>query len=655
MDDVRPSGIERVFRAQAGVHRSFDIVHYYSFNTTTGKNVVNNQVSFLKLVLYIHPYYKLLFIDLMIRYLLLSCFCSIVLSVSFAQKSSPRYPQGYFRWPLNLPPQIVANMGELRNNHWHMGLDIRTNQKVNQHVYAAAEGYVAYMGIRPLSFGRFIIINHPNGYSTLYGHLNDFAPELEAYATDQQYKQESWAVELTIPKGKFPVSKGSFIAYSGTTGGSQGPHVHFEIRDTKTNECLNPLLFGMPLIDKVPPTIARLTMYDRNMSVFEQSPQFFGLKHTASGYTIPKAPTIKVKSNVVSFGLQAYDRINGSQNQDGIYSAKLFLDDELKMQFVIDSISYDETKYMNAHIDFRYHANAGPFIQHLSVLPGDRGGVYRNIPGDGIIDLNDTGVHHVRIEVEDSYRNNAVLNFDLQYEPSGEATDKTTRKSFLPNQENELRESNFEAYLPENVLYDKVPAFYHRTSSSAQYAVSDVYQLNDESVPLHDNMTIRIRPDKPIPTGGWDKLVIRRTYRNSTNVRLAKKEGEWLSAEFDDFGYFQAFADVVPPHVSELGSGDTVNVRAGRIAFTPTDNFGIKSFRAELDGKWIRFTNDKGRTWIYNFDERCPYGLHHLNVRVEDVAGNVTERQWWFKRSPYTAPKKTIKKKTSGKKKTRRK
>lgn len=595
-----------------------------------------------------------MFIDLMIRYLLLSFFCSVVLSVSFAQKSSPRYPQGYFRWPLNLPPQIVANMGELRNNHWHMGLDIRTNQKVNQRVYAAAEGYVAYMGIRPLSFGRFIIINHPNGYSTLYGHLNDFAPELEAYATEQQYNQESWAVELTIPKGKFPVSKGSFIAFSGTTGGSQGPHVHFEIRDTKTNECLNPLLFGMPLTDNVPPTIARLTMYDRSISVFEQSPQFFVPKFANGAYTIPKSPVINIH-NKVSFGLQAYDRISGSQNQDGIYSAKLFLDDELKMQFVIDSIGYDETKYMNAHIDYRYHTNAGPFIQHLSVLPGDRSGVYRNIPGDGVIELNDTEVHRVRIEVEDSYRNMSVMNFGVQYQPSDNATDKAIRKSFLPNQENELKEANFEAYLPENVLYDKVPVFYYRTPSSTQYAVSDVYQLNDESIPLHDDMTIRIKPDKPIPAGGWDKLVIRRTWRNSTNVRLAKKEGEWLSAGFDDFGYFQAFADVVPPYVSELGSSDTVIVRASRIVFTPTDNFGIKSFRAELDGKWIRFTNDKGRTWIYNFDERCPYGLHQLKVRVEDVAGNVTEKEWWFKRSAYIPPKKTVKKKTTTKKKTRKK
>ncbi|HEX2845247.1 MAG TPA: Ig-like domain-containing protein, partial [Chitinophagaceae bacterium] len=122
------------------------------------------------------------------------------------------------------------------------------------------------------------------------------------------------------------------------------------------------------------------------------------------------------------------------------------------------------------------------------------------------------------------------------------------------------------------------------------------------------------------------------------------------SAEFGNFGSFQAFADLVPPNVNELGKGDTVNLSAAsRIVFTPTDNFGIKSFRAELDGQWLRFTNDKGRNWIYVFDERCPYGVHQLKVQVEDVAGNISTRTWWFKKYPYTPPPKRAVKKTTRK------
>src|SRR5215216_4132705 len=196
-------------------------------------------------------------------------FLAFIFSLTLFIQGWPQgYPQNYFRNPLNIPMQLVANFGELRANHWHMGLDIRTQQKVNLPVYAAAEGYIARVKIEPGGFGRAIYINHPNGYTTLYAHLNNFFPALEQYVKTEQYKLESWEVELEIPQNLFPVSKGSFIAYSGSTGGSQGPHVHFEIRDTKTDECLNPLLFGFPIADVVPPTISRLAMYDRNRSVY---------------------------------------------------------------------------------------------------------------------------------------------------------------------------------------------------------------------------------------------------------------------------------------------------------------------------------------------------------------------------------------------------
>lgn len=567
-----------------------------------------------------------------------------------------KYPQGYFRWPLNLTPEIVANMGELRTNHWHMGLDMRTNQKTDQPVYAAAEGYIAYAGVRPMSYGRFIIINHPNGLSTLYGHLNDFAPALEAYVTEQQYKQESWAVELTIPREKFPVSKGSFIAYSGTTGGSQGPHVHFEIRDTKTEKCLNPLLFGMPLADDVPPTIVRLAVYDGAASSYEQSPRLFTVKKTDNGYIIPKLPVLKTTFPFISFGLQAYDRINGSGNQDGIYSAKLFVDDRLQGGFTIDSIDYRDTRYMNAQIDYTYRANGGAFIQLLSRLPGNNAGVYHPGWGDGVIRLPDTALHTVRIETADAYGNSSVLSFGLQFTGDAVARQSSVLPSlFLPGYVNVLEKPDFEAFLPEACLYDSVRPLYYRNNSNTAYAVSALHRLNDGTIPLHTGMTVRIKPDKIIPDEWKNKLVIKRTDGNSSSIKPAKWQGsasagaQWLSASFDGFGSFQAFADITPPSVNKLGRGDTIDLSAAnRIIFTPTDNSGIKSFRAELDQQWLRFTNDKGRSWIYGFDERCPYGVHSLKVTVSDIAGNVTENTWWFKRYPYTPPpKKALKKKTT--------
>lgn len=575
----------------------------------------------------------------------------LVFVSGFVFSQTPHYPKGYFRWPLNLKPEIVANLGELRSNHWHMGLDIRTAQKENQMVYAAAAGYIAKIRVEPFGFGRAIFINHPNGLTTLYAHLNDFNPALEKYVTDQQYKLQSWPVELTFTPQQFPVTKGSFIAYSGNTGGSQGPHLHFEIRDTKTGKCLSPLLFGFPLQDNVPPTLVKLAMYNRSFSLYEQKPQFFALKKAGAVYTIPKMPVLKTSLNKISFAIQAYDRISGSNNQDGIYSAKLFFDEKPIDGFEIDSISYDETGYMNAHIDFRYKYNGGPYVQHLSQLPGDFGPVYKQYSGDGIIYLNDTNLHTIRIEIKDAYGNLSPLNFSIQYDENlvSSSEHPSMHQHFLPDHVNVLEKPGFEMYMPENCLYDTVPALYYTINKQGKGSLSAMHSINDPSIPVHGSFTVRIKPTEHLPAKWNDKVVLQREYGDKKNTRKAVVQNGWLVADFDDFGNFQAFLDLEPPTINGLGNGDTLNLSSSsRILLSPADNFAVKSFRAELDGQWLRFTNDKGRSYIYKFDERCPDGIHELKVTVEDIVGNTTTKTWWFKKYPYTPPpkKKTIKKKS---------
>jgi hypothetical protein len=579
----------------------------------------------------------------------------LVFISGFVFSQTSQYPKGYFRWPLNLKPEIVANLGELRPNHWHMGLDIRTNQKENQMVYAAAGGYIAKIRIEPGGFGRAIFINHPNGLTTLYAHLNDFYPALEKYVTEQQYQQQTWRIELTFTPGQFPVQKGSFIAYSGNTGGSAGPHVHFEIRDTKTEKCLNPLLFGMPLQDNVPPTLVKLGMYDRSISVYEQRPQFFALKKTGNAYTIPKLPVLKTGLNKLSFAIQAYDRISGSNNQDGIYSAKLLVDEKAIIAFEIDSIGYDETRYMNAHVDYRYEHNGGPFVQHISRMPGDHGPVYKEYNGDGVVYLNDTAVHAIRVEIKDSYGNLTQLNFLIQHDENlvnAPARDASQQK-FLPGHVNVFEKPGFEVYMPETCLYDTVTASYYTINKQGQGSLSALHSLNEPSIPVHGSFTVRIKPTGELPAKWYDKVVLKREYGSRRNIRKASIQNGHMVADFDDFGTFQAFLDLEPPTINSIGNGDTVNLSSStRIVFYPDDNFAVKSFRAELDGQWLRFTNDKGRAYIYKFDERCPFGVHELKVTVEDIVGNTTTRTWWFKKYPYTPPpKKKATKKGSGKKK----
>jgi murein DD-endopeptidase MepM/ murein hydrolase activator NlpD len=564
-------------------------------------------------------------------------------------QSLPNYPQHYFQWPVGAKIGIVANLGELRHNHWHMGLDVRTDQVQNKPVYAAADGYIARIRIEPFGYGRSIFINHPNGLTTVYGHLNNYFPALEKYVTDQQYKQETWAIELTFLPDQFPVKKGQFIAYSGTTGGSQGPHTHFEIRDTKSDKCLNPLLFGFPLADNVPPNLVKLAIYDRNKSIYEQDPSLYPVKKSANGSYQLNSPIVKTGNKKLSFAIQAYDRMSATNNPDGIYSAQLFFDDKPVIEFVLDSIDYNETKYVNAHIDYRYRENGGAFLQHLSRMPGDHGPVYKPVDADGIIELNDNNVHSVHIEIKDAYQNITSLNFQLQFMQSLEKDDRNEgiAKSFVPNYVNVLDENDFEVYMDENCLYDTVQPVYYRSNSDLPMSVSALHEFGDASIPVHGEYTVRIKPSVPVPAEWRDKLIIKRTGRGNS-VRKAKWERDWVTGRFGDFGNFQVFADTEPPILNELGRGDTIDLSAARrIIFQPKDNSGvISSFRAELDGDWLRFTNDKALSWIYEFDDKCGYGVHELKVSVKDITGNETVKSWWFKRYPYKPPAKkaTVKK-----------
>lgn len=298
------------------------------------------------------------------------CFFSVVLAgfTGYGQFFPPKnYPQQYFQWPVGAKIALAANFGELRPNHYHMGLDCKTDQKVNMPIYAAAAGFISRVKIEPFGFGRSIIIDHPNGISTLYAHLNNFYPELEKYITEQQYTQQQWAVTIMLPRDLFKVSQGQFIAYSGNTGGSQGPHLHFEIRDTKTEKVLNPSLFNFPIPDAIPPQIMRLAVYDRRLSTYEQSPKLFSLKKVNGVYKT--AGIIRVNTDVVSFAITSYDRYTGSTNQNGIYTAVLFENGKATSGFEIDSISYDETRYLNAHIDYRTRSSGGPYLNIFHVCP----------------------------------------------------------------------------------------------------------------------------------------------------------------------------------------------------------------------------------------------------------------------------------------------
>jgi hypothetical protein len=543
----------------------------------------------------------------------------LLLTKSYAQK----YPQGYFRHPLNIPLALVANFGEIRANHWHMGLDIRTQQRVNLPVYAAADGYIARIGIEPGGFGQAIYIAHPNGYTTLYAHLNAFYPALADYVKEQQYAQGSWKINLAFPPGQFPVTKGDFIGLSGSTGGSQGPHVHFEIRDTKTEKVLNPLLFNFPIADAVPPSVFKVAMYDRNKSTYHQSPQLLSIQKI-------RGTTIRVSTDKISFAIGATDRFSGSSNPNGIYAAKVVVDGQPVSSFSLDDIGYNETRYINAQIDYPYSVRGGGLVQHISPLPGAMDVAY-SYSGNGIIYLKDDVPHAITIEVSDAAGNTARTNFSVQYDASlAKEQVPFEGERFLPNHVNIFEREDFQVVSTEQTIYDTVNVSYSSVDANSLNAISPGYTFLSAAIPSHDSLTVRIKPSPTLPDEWRDKVVIKNISGSKTFVQKAVWQRGWLMARFRQFGSYQAFIDNTPPNINAVPANLS---KASRIVFTPTDNFStIRNFRAELDGQWLRFTNDKGKAWIYTFDEKFPRGEHELKVTVEDEAGNITEKAWSVKR-----------------------
>lgn len=544
------------------------------------------------------------------------------------------YPQGYFRDPLDIPIRLAGNFGELRPNHYHMGFDIKTNARENLPVHAAADGYIGRIKIEPYGFGRAIYIIHPNGFTTVYAHLNAFNPTLEKWVKDQQYQRQSWKVFLELSPDLFPVKKGDLLAYSGSTGGSQAPHLHFEIRRTNGDVNLNPFLFGLPVPDAVPPKVQRLAVYDRTLSIYEQSPRLFPVKAISGSTFITTPSVITVSSPKVSFAIGAYDTQNGSTNHNGIFESTLLVDAQPIVAFRMNNISYDDTRDVNAHIDYKTKNQGGPYLQHLAELPGYINGIYRHGKGNGTIDLSDGAVHTVMIEVKDASSNTSTLHYKIQYSGPDLKRTEAAGKQFHPMMMDGVEGAECEFYIGERCLYDSVHIRYIKSPGTNEQVVSSIHTIGAPYIPLRDSFLVRIQPTRPLTDGERSRTVMQWFAGSKKEVEKVQWQGNWASARFRDLGNFQLVIDTEAPVIVPIGFTDGANLsKAVRIAFTVQDNLEeVKKVRTELDGKWLRFTNDKGKAFLYYFDEKCMAGEHELKIHAEDEAGNVIEKTYNFTR-----------------------
>lgn len=548
---------------------------------------------------------------------------------SFAQTNN--YPQHYFRNPLNIPILLAGNFGECRPGHFHSGIDIRTEGKENLPVFAAADGYISRVKMEPGGFGHGIYITHPNGYTTLYAHLNDFFPALQKLVRTEQYAKKDWTCDLNFSPEKFPIKKGQQIAWSGNTGGSSAPHLHFEIRDSKTEHPLNPQLFGFTIKDNISPLPTEIALYNAQESVYLQKPTRLKLKKNKN-YFEPIKDSVIVFANAINLGVAVNDYMNNSTNTLSFYTAQWYADEKLIGSITLDDIGYDETRYMNACADYKMQKETGNWFNSLFLLPNNQlRKLYHFEQGEnGKIVLSKDAPTAIRVVLTDVSGNVSEIKFKVfKGENILPSLCSNKWKSRVPNN---FETPNLKFSLPATALYDDIcPEILQFSKPDLHYQSSE-FAINKYSIPVHNYFDLSIKPEVVIPFALTSKMTLQYSDGKKISGKKASLSDGWYSASVRAFGDYWLAVDTTAPTIKSLLKNGALLSAKKEIRFVVSDNLSsVKSFKGSINGQWLCF-EQHGDNWFYRVDEYCPKGKNKLQLSAIDENGNERKMQFDFTR-----------------------
>jgi murein DD-endopeptidase MepM/ murein hydrolase activator NlpD len=544
---------------------------------------------------------------------------------------SKEYPRDYFRPPVDKPMYLSGTFGELRSNHFHSGIDIKAyGGKTGQPILACAEGYVSRIKVEAGGYGNALYVDHPNGYTTVYAHLKGFYPEIEEYVKAKQYEKRTFEVNLYPEAGQFPVEKGQQIGKLGLTGTSFGPHLHFEIRETKSEKTLNPLHFGFKVRDDVRPFMTQLRVYGLNKKREALDTRSYDVLRSGKGYRV-SGDTLVIDAWRAGFAIKTYDKQSGTSNWNGVYRISLFENDSLIYRYQMDGFHFDETRYINAHLDYEEQITKKSYFNRCYLMPGNELSVYQSVERNGVVELYRRKATEIRITSEDIEGNMTELRFWVK---RGEVDSpaSATFNYLLPWDEPSIIENgDIRMYFPKGCLYENLYLQYSSSSERSSGVYSNVYHIQDYKTPVHSWYDIAIQP-VGLPEGKRDKAFI--AYCDDKN-RILNCGGEWkedgrLATKVRDLGDFSIMVDEVAPVIKPITF--RTNMRGyNRMTFKITDNYetarnveGLR-FDATIDGKWILMEFDKKNDLLtHRFDGRIPPGEHDFKLKVKDAVGNET-------------------------------
>lgn len=564
----------------------------------------------------------------------------LILTVGFAmnnRKPTKTYPQNYFRSPIDQTIRLSGTFGELRPNHLHSGIDIKaTGGKNGQPIYAIADGYIARIKVQSGGYGNALYLVHPNGYMSVYAHLQNFEKNVAKYIKKTQYEKQSFNVDLYLNGTTFRVKKGEKIGNLGTSGRSFGPHLHFEIRDNKTQKPINPLLFGLKMEDDIRPKLHNVKIYHLNDKLETMDTKIHSLVKKGGGKYGIKGDTLTIGAWRAGFGIKAYDHHNGVTNWNGIYALEIYQDGQLIHAFDMETFSFGESRYINAHIDYAEQKLNKAYYNRSYKLPGNRLSIYDK--NEGVVTLHKDKSSKIKVVALDVDGNKAVLDFWVKRKEVIPADSGNYNYALLYDKANTINTGLMKAVFSKGTFYENAYLNYRNSADESADIYSDMHQLHDESVPVHKYFNLSIQGDR-VPKHLRSKAFIAHC---DSKQKVASNGGKWkdgyLTAKVRSLGDYCIMIDDTKPIIEPISFRNDMTNRS-RMTFKITDNMPTTgkarglSFNATIDGKWILMRYDeKNDLLIHQLDERTPKGEHTLKITVRDDRGNKNVYQRQFRR-----------------------
>jgi len=531
--------------------------------------------------------------------------------------------------PLDAPLIISGSFGEPRDGHYHTGVDFTTRKKTGVDVFAVQDGFVSRIKVSSVGYGKALYVTHPDGTMSVYGHLSKFNDAIQRYVTDEEYRAEKFEVELYPDKAKFRVKQGDVIAYSGNSGGSSAPHLHFEIRDASGESFpLNPLAYKLPVRDTIPPVLSRLVLYDRSDSL-EDLLATYPLPKRQSDRGIRDTTTdeYRISASKVGIGIEASDLANGCDPDGdfGVYSASVSVDGVQTYSFSMDRLDFAEGKSGNAFIDYASLKRSKHKYYRLYKLPNNNSSIGQADANRGVVDLSDKRLHHVAVTCKDFNGNATTYAFDIA-NASSDSTEPVVAKSdksFVARYDKPLTVGNdtCKATFDTGTFFDNAEMYWYKTSDAKDTDLSDSYRIANRFTPLNKPFTLSLLPNKTISEKLRSKLVVVNLDNNATTVS-AWSNG-LVVARPRDMGLFVLKLDTVAPRVVPQ------NFKAnGKGASQPKlliadARAGLKDYDIYTDGAWTLADYDaKSDSVTVLFKQKPSAGVHQLKVVVTDAVGN---------------------------------